>query len=126
MEENGHERRHDTVDRADQNRHFSSELGRADLGMSGERQEGEGVVRGERHPDRDLLLSSAADPGDGIDGRTAGIPADSKAIRGDPYHIGRDQRQSSPVVKYLSARRAVQISAGTAIQQYVQYTFRLL
>ena len=37
MEENGYERRHGTVDRADQNRHFGSELGRADSGMSGER-----------------------------------------------------------------------------------------
>ena len=63
--------------------------------MSGERSDGEGVVRGERHPGRDLLLSSATDPGDGIDGGTAGIPADSKAIGGDPYHIRRDQRQSS-------------------------------
>ena len=33
---------------------------------------------------------------------------------------------SSPVVKYPSAMRAVQISAGTAIQQYVQYFSRLL
>lgn len=79
MKESGQERRRDTVDRADQNRDCSSELGRADPGMSGERQDGEGVVRGERHPGRDLLLSSAADPGDGIDGGTAGIPADGGA-----------------------------------------------
>ncbi len=54
MEENGHERRHNTVDRAEQSRHFSSEVGRANSGMSGERSDGEGVVRGERHPGRDL------------------------------------------------------------------------
>ncbi len=34
VEESGYERRHDTIDRADQNRHFNSELGRTDSGMS--------------------------------------------------------------------------------------------
>ena len=45
VKESGDERRRDTVDRSDQNRDCSSELERADPGMSGERQDGEGVER---------------------------------------------------------------------------------
>ncbi len=73
--------------------------------MSGERQDSEGVVRRERHPGWDLLFASEADPGSGIDGGTAGIPADSKAIGGDPNHIRRDQRQSSGGSKPGTTRR---------------------
>ena len=110
MEESSHERRRDTVDRSDQNGYFGSELGRTDPGMSGERQDGEGVVRGERHPGRDLLLSSAADLGNGIDEGTASIPADRGAIGGDTYCIRRDQHQPSRGSKSGTARGGVRIA----------------